>query len=162
MGQLCGAHITGLSPPRSNFTSNPSRFSFHRASTLQCLNMPSSKSRVTDIVCRLGLLAPYTRLATDWALQPAVRSLYVDGLNGISKQYCNSSNPDIRASHELRNEVERLLHQYGPVRIHRSHSLCRSLLQLSAAVSPSLLFTYGESSRQPRRISKVTQNVQQR
>lgn len=53
---------------------------------IPCSKTPSTKGTIGDIVRRLGLLAPLTKQAKDWSLEPAVKALYVEGIDNISKQ----------------------------------------------------------------------------
>ena len=76
--------------------------------------MPPNKANTTELVFRLGLLAPFTKSARDWAKHPAVRTLYVQELDSLSEQYSDRSNIDIRASLELRYSASNLFAKYGP------------------------------------------------
>lgn len=77
--------------------------------------MPSAKTSTGDLVRRLGLIAPLTKQSKDWNLQPAVKKLYVEGIDTLAKRFYTLSNEDIRASRELHNAALTLLEDHAPI-----------------------------------------------
>jgi len=75
--------------------------------------MVGRRPRISDTVCRLGLLAPYTKQRQDWALNPTVQEFYNSAIEPLSRSFADKSNDDIRVSYELRTASLELLSKYG-------------------------------------------------
>lgn len=76
--------------------------------------MPSTTTKLKDVIARLGLRGPHTQRKEDYALCPAVEALYKTAITDLCKTHYRKSMPDIQKSSEVMDDSARLLKQYGP------------------------------------------------
>lgn len=84
-------------------------------SSQQSPSMSSFGLSSEDLLRKLGLIAPLTNQNRDWNLRESVRSLYLNGIDRVAKQYHLLSDEDIRASKDLHDEAVTLLNGWAPL-----------------------------------------------